>query len=918
MQIRVYVVLDSMDQRIVEVLKEFPEVKIVQWDYSFDTACQWAEMHRNVGIDVVLASEYAQVSTLTNDGQQIPRDTALLTRTRDLHLYYPQAKFILLCDPHRGGLDGKKFLSSLVSIGIYDFKIEETLTPNMLKEYILSPKSDISKVQQYLPRGLEGNRIIEPFESKVTEIEEDPETAEEREKGRKSKKGILSVFSRKNKNKKEEKNNHKKKTKVIEEEDEEVSKKEGFFAKIKSKLSKNKAEDNYDKDDYEEEDDEDGFTEEHMAETARKFAESGGATLLEEAAYQNHSHLSEEPSEHKQVYSLGANCDHIPGVLCFDNWEQLVFACRMTFPDLVILSESVSEYMKKYEKLKQSFPGIQIKVLPDTASSFNNAEISATEIPETINSGEPYDEDVAEDKENENLVKENEEVKMADASDYVLPKDSEEVSGLDKNVESNNNNIQTKISLKVPSKMKEKPQEKETIEKDMNTEDVSKNAVLAKNTKTKGNEKLEAISEKETIDSGSFFEDVEATMNSKMESKMESVEAKIMESVDCKIKNLESKINSINAVPETRQKDVRLTTSDMVISQEPIEYTQDFLTGVGDREYLKNLLELNAMLWHKDTTPFSVIMIDLDDFKKINDKYGHQEGDKVLLDFASHLKSCIRIGDAVTRYGGEEFCVVLCGATKLETYKVAEKLKKTWSAAAKEKAVTFSAGIGEFGVDGFSINDLLQAADQAMYVAKKSGKNTIVLSGETQKDSAGVFQIANPGKTRTEVLMVAGAAAKTGATSFTLALATMLSRKCLVEVVDVNGGASEWIRSERFSVRQAPPYSVVPGRITIIDAGTELVEEFLPMTSALFVTTDLSRNAVDVQRFVGRTDNVLLVGMFGVSEKDLSDLANVFNMNFLASFDEDSSLREAEKNREAIVPKKWAKKLKKLVNLIQQ
>ena len=154
-KIKVHIILDPSDEAVVEVVKGFAEVEVVQWDYSFDTAFQWTMQNEAQKIDVILASEYAQISQTDNEGKTIPRDVALLRRVKDLRMMRPQAKFLLLCDEDRDLPENRHFLSNLVGYGIYDFRTENTLTEESLYKMITGPKRDIAQVQKYLPENIE-------------------------------------------------------------------------------------------------------------------------------------------------------------------------------------------------------------------------------------------------------------------------------------------------------------------------------------------------------------------------------------------------------------------------------------------------------------------------------------------------------------------------------------------------------------------------------------------------------------------------------------------------------------------------------------------------------------------------------------------------------------------------------------------
>lgn len=155
------------------------------------------------------------------------------------------------------------------------------------------------------------------------------------------------------------------------------------------------------------------------------------------------------------------------------------------------------------------------------------------------------------------------------------------------------------------------------------------------------------------------------------------------------------------------------------------EAIRDGLTGLYNHKYmfdtLKQFEEL-ALRYHKH---FSVIMLDIDHFKQINDTYGHSVGDEVLKELASAIKCSVRKADVVGRYGGEEFILLLYHTALEEAYIVAEKLRvqaqnMVFSTGIK---ITVSLGVSEYKAEDHSV---VERADQLLYVAKNSGRNRTV------------------------------------------------------------------------------------------------------------------------------------------------------------------------------------------------
>lgn len=156
----------------------------------------------------------------------------------------------------------------------------------------------------------------------------------------------------------------------------------------------------------------------------------------------------------------------------------------------------------------------------------------------------------------------------------------------------------------------------------------------------------------------------------------------------------------------------------------------DELTGVYNRRHLLDILEREKALADRSGVNFAVCLLDLDDFKKINDTYGHLAGDVVLREFAQAIKKDIRKEDYVARYGGEEFVVVFTGARCEEnSTDCALRIQSITRRLAFQEIdpairLTISIGITIYRFDE-PLDDLLTRADTAMYRAKKSGKNRV-------------------------------------------------------------------------------------------------------------------------------------------------------------------------------------------------
>ena len=152
---------------------------------------------------------------------------------------------------------------------------------------------------------------------------------------------------------------------------------------------------------------------------------------------------------------------------------------------------------------------------------------------------------------------------------------------------------------------------------------------------------------------------------------------------------------------------------------------RDSLTNLLNRREITRILDIEIERAQRQKTPLSILMLDLDNFKSINDNYGHQMGDNVLKATASMLVECGRRTDYIGRIGGEEFIILLPNTS----YKVALELAERFRASiettlANDIRFTCSIGVAELEV-GEQMEKLMQRVDQALYTAKNSGRNTV-------------------------------------------------------------------------------------------------------------------------------------------------------------------------------------------------
>jgi len=152
----------------------------------------------------------------------------------------------------------------------------------------------------------------------------------------------------------------------------------------------------------------------------------------------------------------------------------------------------------------------------------------------------------------------------------------------------------------------------------------------------------------------------------------------------------------------------------------------DALTNVGNRRYFDQKLHEHLTLTQRYKHPFSYMIFDIDFFKKINDIYGHDVGDKVLISFANLIKSNLREGDIFARVGGEEFGLLLPSTTSDKAYTLAQKLRVLVEEYNGVTPITTSIGIVQYE-KGDDDKSILKRADFALYKAKDGGRNKVVL-----------------------------------------------------------------------------------------------------------------------------------------------------------------------------------------------
>jgi diguanylate cyclase (GGDEF)-like protein len=151
----------------------------------------------------------------------------------------------------------------------------------------------------------------------------------------------------------------------------------------------------------------------------------------------------------------------------------------------------------------------------------------------------------------------------------------------------------------------------------------------------------------------------------------------------------------------------------------------DGLTQLSNRRAFDRSLERELTRAARTDGRLSIVLLDIDHFKLLNDNHGHVVGDSVLRQLAAALQTCGREYDTIARYGGEEFAAVLPGCSSGLAMQVAERLRVAVQDAPTDVQVTASCGVATYPYDGIDVASLLSAADRALYVSKRAGRNQV-------------------------------------------------------------------------------------------------------------------------------------------------------------------------------------------------
>jgi diguanylate cyclase (GGDEF)-like protein/PAS domain S-box-containing protein len=192
-------------------------------------------------------------------------------------------------------------------------------------------------------------------------------------------------------------------------------------------------------------------------------------------------------------------------------------------------------------------------------------------------------------------------------------------------------------------------------------------------------------------------------------------------------KQLENDLTAMNEILWAKIEEV-----ESLRAQVQEQAIRDALTGIYNRRFLTESLDKEIARAEREHTPISIVMLDVDHFKKFNDTYGHKCGDLVLKYLANFLVENARQGDTVCRFGGEEFVILMPNATDEDAYERAETWRRDYSEKpfhyeGKDLYTSFSAGVAGYPLHGSEGDAILHAADEALYFSKSQGRNKVTL-----------------------------------------------------------------------------------------------------------------------------------------------------------------------------------------------
>jgi diguanylate cyclase len=179
---------------------------------------------------------------------------------------------------------------------------------------------------------------------------------------------------------------------------------------------------------------------------------------------------------------------------------------------------------------------------------------------------------------------------------------------------------------------------------------------------------------------------------------------------------------------------IKFLMAEMFDRLSDLEVGRDTLTQLFNRRFLPSILKREIELCRRRNIAFAVLMVDVDHFKRVNDSFGHETGDRVLQQVAAHLINKVRAGDFVFRYGGEEFLIVLAEVDGAQAMQVAEKIRQRIEVSplliSQERSLQVTVSVGVAASDGHpDYERMIERADGALYQAKREGRNRVIMAG---------------------------------------------------------------------------------------------------------------------------------------------------------------------------------------------
>jgi diguanylate cyclase (GGDEF)-like protein len=161
----------------------------------------------------------------------------------------------------------------------------------------------------------------------------------------------------------------------------------------------------------------------------------------------------------------------------------------------------------------------------------------------------------------------------------------------------------------------------------------------------------------------------------------------------------------------------------------------DSLTGIFNRRHFMEIVRISIEKARREKEDCYLVMLDIDKFKDVNDTYGHQTGDKVLIDITTRIQTKIRLYDLFARYGGEEFIIFIPHVSKEKVCEIGERLRLSLSSRSfiyDNISLNCTASFGIAKMEDYNLDKAIRQSDEALYSAKRNGRNCVVYYGESK------------------------------------------------------------------------------------------------------------------------------------------------------------------------------------------